>query len=907
MKKILLVLFLFSIAATTNAQNITLGDLITLINHDNYSNANSFLSRKGWDFEEKKGSKENEDLQAIWAYDRNIYNKEKASSWIYWGYKKMFGYGTYFVNIDIFDNTAYSKIHNSLASYGLKYDFTDTDDGVKTIFYKNEKYIYAEMYTVSNYSSDKSYSIWIFWTSDYSPDNNGQKKIFYENTNEVKEEYYLNKGELDGNYKYYSKKGNLLISGNFRNGKKNGLFKFYTEDGNLDYEYNVVDDSLHGKYTTYFDNGKTRSIDHYFFGTLHGDFKYYHDNGYLMVEGKYNNDKLDGVLKEYNEHGIIALKTYKLDSLHGKYVEYYNNGNVIVETNYLNGQIHGKYNEYYENGNKKLETNYNYGKVNGKYTVWYEDGKINFITSVQNDIQQGVKQYYYYMNDSIYFISYGKMQNNEMEGRWEDIFINSNTGKEKLLTFTNYKNGVENGPFMYFSNDSLVFGSYLDGKLNGQYLHYYDIFHSLFGGLSFSDTSSSMCVLISEGKFKDGKKSGNWQYFDINERLSSCGSYNSGKKTGTWKFYNTMEHEFVTPDSSYTKDFGHILFIESEYKNDLLNGVWRQYYVLSRDVYYCENSEEDSCINWTLHEVDITANYSNDKLHGQYSHLNIFGDTVFYGKYENGQKDGKWFETKYYENDTNYVIAFYNNGDKNGRIEYYKTNGDIEVTGNYKNDKQDGLWEYYKGNTKSLDITFKNDIRHGPSKFYSPSGEVIFYHNYNNDEIDSIAAYNWAESPGTLIYTIKLISKGLSEYKTRRIEYFGDTTYTTTYQNNKKDFDLFEKGEKDGPYSIKINHDIIVSGVYAEGVKDETWVHFFEDQNLVYSAEYSRGEISSEEFYNISDNKLASGKFKIWNFFEPENYEIVKIKNGVRHGVSVIYKNGMKIDKVKFKKGLLKE
>jgi antitoxin component YwqK of YwqJK toxin-antitoxin module len=227
------------------------------------------------------------------------------------------------------------------------------------------------------------------------------------------------------------------------------------------------------------------------------------------------------------------------------------------------------------------------------------------------------------------------------------------------------------------------------------------------------------------------------------------------------------------------------------------------------------------------------------------------------------------------------------------------------VKGYYKKDKQDGLWEYYNENKKSQEITFKNDIRHGPSRFFSPTGEVIFYHNYINDEIDSTAAYNWEESPGELSYTIKVISKSKHEFRIRRTELYNDNSTTTTYLVENENLDIFQTGIKDGSFSIKVKDELFVEGTYYDNLKSGLWIQYFYDLDLAYSSKWSADEIESEEFYNIGTNQPVSGKFRIHNYFNPGTEEVVKINNGIRHGKTIIYKDGVKLAVRKYKNGVL--
>lgn len=57
--------------------------------------------------------------------------------------------------------------------------------------------------------------------------------IFYKNGQLREKKHYNKNFKLDGKYSYWSEKGQLIIEGQYKNGKKNGIWKWYNDEGVL--------------------------------------------------------------------------------------------------------------------------------------------------------------------------------------------------------------------------------------------------------------------------------------------------------------------------------------------------------------------------------------------------------------------------------------------------------------------------------------------------------------------------------------------------------------------------------------------------------------------------------------------------------------------------------------------------
>jgi antitoxin component YwqK of YwqJK toxin-antitoxin module len=97
------------------------------------------------------------------------------------------------------------------------------------------------------------------------------------------------------------------------------------------------------------------------------------------------------------------------------------------------------------------------------------------------------------------------------------VIESSTTWKEQFFT---YKNLLKNGLEYIRNKDSIIVEvrRFQNGKLNGNYLKYYD--------------KGDIATI---GKFINDKKIGKWHEFHPNGEIKSSGKYADGLKSGLWK------------------------------------------------------------------------------------------------------------------------------------------------------------------------------------------------------------------------------------------------------------------------------------------------------------------------------------------------------------------------------------
>ena len=130
--------------------------------------------------------------------------------------------------------------------------------------------------------------------------------------------------------RYYNN-GQLMVKGNFKDGKREGVFVNYDEGGQLKGTGNYKDGKLDGLYESY-DRGQLESKENYKDGKL-VSLEAYHSNGQLMAKLNYKDAKLDGLYEWFHVNGQLkATGNYKDGKLYG-YESYDKNGQLEAKEN----------------------------------------------------------------------------------------------------------------------------------------------------------------------------------------------------------------------------------------------------------------------------------------------------------------------------------------------------------------------------------------------------------------------------------------------------------------------------------------------------------------------------------------------------------------------------------------------
>lgn len=295
-------------------------------------------------------------------------------------------------------------------------------------------------------------------------------------------------------------------------GKRQGIWKTFFENEKLKTEARYVNDKLDGYYKEYNEKGDLIKTEKYVDGVLQVNpvelvkmdlKKQFHPNGKVKSVGTARQGVLEGYTRYYDSTGVlINAEQYKngfrtAEGLYdekgfqqGYWKEFYVTGELRGEGNYENGRKVGLWKFYHTNGQLEQIGKYNKkGKPDGDWKWYYESGNILREEFFDNGRPEGEMKEY---SDSGRVITKGIFVDGEKDGFW---FLQDGDEREE----GNYKNGLKDGIWkFYYSNGKISkTGKYLEGVENGKFTFYYDNGRTM-----------------QEGDFIMGLKDGNWKKFD---------------------------------------------------------------------------------------------------------------------------------------------------------------------------------------------------------------------------------------------------------------------------------------------------------------------------------------------------------------------------------------------------------
>ncbi len=638
---------------------------------------------------------------------------------------------------------------------------------------------------------------------------------------------------------------------------ENGLKQTFDTDGNLESEYTLKN------------------------GRINGLAKAYYSNGRLMVLSNYVNGIKQGLSKEYDENGIQTALY-----------------------NYVDGKPSGTY-KIYEEGKLKLTGTLLNGKKFGQFTVYDSDGNIDEEYIMNGDSLHGPYTSYYYKEGKLVLKITGNYLNDIKNGLWKVLKYKDN--KIDLLSSHMYLNGEYNGAFKEVSNDSIIFGTYEHGLLNGRYLIYKSLSSMLTGNLT-GDTADAVLTVV--GNYHNGQKSGMWKYFYLTSVLRSEGGYLNDRKTGEWKYYYDKILKFQGRDE-YEPFSGQLYLIEN-YENGKKNGDFVQISYLEKVATPCDTASIrsegpiDTCYSMVYHKSHQFAYYMDDLLNGPYSARDSAGTVTAKGTFLNGEKEGVWLES-YLQNE--------------GKPDQYY----IFQNGNYKKGKREGLWdEFVEQKYVRTTYNYKNGKLNGTTFNYDSLNRIVDEMQFENGKLKELITY---DSLGTSILNkYEILSETKSGLTCRNIKYLTTGKISQVYwiKKNKEDFNylFFEiyfifatanllsdgsNGYTDGEFKVFGTDDkVLVEGFNYKGNKTGKWKFYYYDLNVYIEQEYIYDVGGIESYFILDSGQPFSGKF-IQNYENRNPKFEFKISNGLRNGKSKYYSENGNIYKIEnYKLGVIK-
>ena len=625
---------------------------------------------------------------------------------------------------------------------------------------------------------------------------------------------------------------------------------------------------------------------------------YYDDNKSIEMIFNLENGKLNGYSKKFNKNGTIQSEgSFKNGEKNGLFRWYTDNGILSHTETYNNGLLDGDYNSYFENGEIKIKGYFKSDKKEGKWIGYTENGDVSFVENYSYGSLDGKYEIHNYL-ENLHFIEEGTYLDGELYGKRSLRLLDSLDGY-KLIEEKTYRLGILNGPYKEIAQDSVIIGHYLNGQKHGETLIYFDFDSFLGGKKSYTDTSS--LTLISKGSYNSGNKEGKWSNYFLSGDLSSECYYAKGKLNGTCKYY----HAVYKNDEGHELPYSRKLKLIENYNNGQLHGKVTSYSRIEEEPYLCDSIDEtsDTCYrNIYLDDIEQLT-YTNGKLHGLCEVTDIDGKLLFQGTFKNEKKDGKWIESwphQYNEpNDTTreYHIGEYINGNRTGTWSVYILGEEVK-TENYLNGKLHGECHEFFENGRLHEIrTFENGYLKS-LKVYDSIGSRI------------VRDYKITEETEKYFKVIRsdLLDRSIKsqEFFLIKQEDFNPSNLFDFYFTIKSlvDFDKNDQCYPDGKYTeTDQNGKLLVEGSRYKSKNIGLWNYYFHDQGFFIQQDFDSPEKSVDKFFTINDREPYTGKAKI--ALRGDLTESVKVKNGFRHGKSVLLNNdGEVLKKTSYKLGI---
>ena len=217
-----------------------------------------------------------------------------------------------------------------------------------------------------------------------------------------------------------------------------GLCKTFYNNKNIKEEFQLEKGVINGKFKSFYENGKSKEIIHYINGEHTGEQKEFYDNGKLKYQVTKEPLKNIFIHEWYYDNGNpkkLESKLIDKDERIGEYKEWYENGQLAETGTYKSAYERvGEWLEYYKNGNKKVDAEF----IDGDYRLknhWNEQGEQTLINGT------GYSEFYSkpFFKDDIPEFHYREYKNYVAHGVWKEL------KNDTLQRLVNYQNGKRHG------------------------------------------------------------------------------------------------------------------------------------------------------------------------------------------------------------------------------------------------------------------------------------------------------------------------------------------------------------------------------------------------------------------------------------------------------------------------------
>lgn len=744
-------------------------------------------------------------------------------------------------------------------------------------YVKNNK---SELKNFTNFTSSYLQKILTTRVLNYNQRINTEDIYHTDDDGVISSKGKLVKSEMIGPWEFYYSNGNLRAIGSFNDaGKKQGEWKYYTKYGEVSGAENwsngirdgmdITNNSWgvttekeqfrngerEGEKINYFSIGHPSRISHYSNGKQTGSLVQFYSTGRKKIEASYTDDKLNGPYKMFQQNGQLeTIANYSSGELNGDYKTYHDNGQISFEGNYVKGKATGEVKNYHANGKLQRVRTYNDGEQTGVEMEYNEEGILVSRIPYEKGKADGIAEYY--DDDGKLYCNFTFKNNGLVATKFfnkEGKEISSSQLSNKSITVDSYTpDGVKASTSMY-DDKGLQTGTntffYSNGKIKETNTYKQGQLEETSIGYYLNGTKSA------EINYSEGVKDGIYKAYYANGQVSTTGWYDHDSQVDSWINYN--EKGVVTTRSYYL--------------NNDLSGYKESYYASGK-----LDDEEIYQNGWLIrvNQYDTSGNLlcstKFDKGNGRYKEIFPNGKTKSEGDYVKGEWNGTF--KNYHCDGSIYSVKYFDHGLADSAYKEYYPNGKISAQGQYKLGDIAGTWKYFdrEGNI-THEFTYKDGVQEGKTIYYFPNGKIeneISYKNgrrngeykrYSEDgQLGSIiyykddmpVGYSYPDKNNQLVPSIKLIA--------------GNGKVLTYYANGNKSAEFeFAEGKINGKYSIyhsngKVYYETtdeygIVKGAATEYNSDGSlrsqYNYFWDNLEGPYKEYYNNGKVKEEGTY----------------------------------------------------------
>ena len=227
-----------------------------------------------------------------------------------------------------------------------------------------------------------------------------------------------------------------------------------------------LNNQLDKQWTYWSDSGKKTKVITYSNGMKNGSYMIWNADNFKTIDGQYQNvkDKLWTI--RYDDGTIKAKESYSKGEKDGKWTWYRPDGNIDKEGSYKNSVQHGLWISWADSDKKKSEETFVNGVLDGEIINWYDNGNIDREGIIRGNKKEGNWTYYNGDGSVDFKFDYGtgleRVRIAELEER-DNIFYK--IGKYKPYTgIVTESGGIK---------DYLLLGRFKSGKRDGQWVQWY--------------------------------------------------------------------------------------------------------------------------------------------------------------------------------------------------------------------------------------------------------------------------------------------------------------------------------------------------------------------------------------------------------------------------------------------------